>query len=113
MKLGHVHSPPAIGSPSLVQIAWAAGFIEGEGTFAGRSSYSRTEHVSAPQLQKEPLTRLVEYFGGSIHCRRTAKGKKYYNWQATGSRARGVMLAIFSFMSPRRRNQIKAALRGK
>jgi hypothetical protein len=95
--------------PTLVDLGWAAGFLEGEGTFnvnrtgLGRSASSK---VSATQKQKEPLEVLQALFGGSIIPFRS----KYWRWTVYGSRARGLMFTMFSFLSRRRREQARTAL---
>lgn len=96
-------------TPSLVEIGWAAGFLEGEGTFNvnhNALARSASSKVSATQKQREPLERLQAFFGGSIA---PFKGV-YWRWVVYGSRARGVMFTMFSLLSPRRREQVKVAL---
>lgn len=92
----------AVTEPSAADIAWAAGFIEGEGSI----HCSGCEQLRATQVELGPLEKLQRLFGGSIrhHSRRTSV------WSVYGWRARGVMLAIFIFMSFRRRQQIQDAL---
>src|SRR5574342_551000 len=89
---------------SMRDIAWSAGFLEGEGSFF----FSRNIRVSAEQVQKEPLTKLKELYGGYLYQRK--KGTIYI-WVLISGRAAGLMMTLFHFMSPRRRIQIKAALR--
>lgn len=93
----------------MTQLGWAAGFMEGEGTFnVNHSSLGRmaSSKCSATQKQREPLERLEAMFGGSV---RPFKAN-YWRWTVYGARARGVMFTLFSMMSPRRREQIKVAL---
>lgn len=85
-------------------IAWAAGIFEGEGT-AGHWDGSTKVHV----VQKGdwlPL-RLQALFGGGIYFK--SKGR-YALWSLGGPRARGFLLTIFPFLSPRRREQVRRAL---
>lgn len=107
-QLGYVQpaTPKATKHPTLCDIAWAAGFLEGEGCF----TWKDTECIVAPQVQREPLSRLASLFGGTIRDRH---GRGQVEWAVSGSRARGVMMTIYSFMSPRRKEQIKRALSGK
>ncbi len=101
--------PCAIRSPSIADIAFAAGFLQGEGSFLGpKMSHNSTEHIAAPQIEVEPLARLQEIFGGTVGVR--VKGRPVRYWRATGARARGVMMTIYTFMSPKRRAQIRRAL---
>ncbi len=69
-----------------------------------------SECIKGTQLQRAPLERLAACFGGRIYARTTPGKKRIYVWQATGTRARGVMLTLFILMSPRRQAQIKRAL---
>lgn len=50
---------------STLQLAWAAGFIEGEGSFSNT--------VTAAQVQKEPIERLHALFGGRIYQRQNKR----------------------------------------
>jgi hypothetical protein len=83
----------------IKDIAWAAGIYEGEGCFAGSSSTSRFVHV----VQKDPWLcyKLKSLFGGSVHIY-----NGYHKWMLCGDGARGFLLTIFTFLSPRRRKVI-------
>ena len=95
-------------------LAWAAGFIEGEGSFQYMRKH--TIRVSACQVQKEPLTRLLTLFGGTLKLRPVPGGpsrpnwSKQHVWVALGARAAGVMMTLFPFMSPKRKGQIQSAI---
>lgn len=100
---------PAQVSPTTVDLAWAAGFMEGEGSFmVNRKSLGRNAcaRCSAAQKQREPLDKLQRLFGGGV---KPFKGS-YFRWDVSGARARGVMLTLFTFLSTRRRGQVRAAL---
>ncbi len=94
-------------SPTLADIAWSAGFIEGEGCFSSHNTCT----VSVAQVQREPLERLQRFFGGSISAR-LGKGRKHglNVWRVSGARARGVAYTLYQMMSPRRRRQIRAGI---
>lgn len=86
---------------TTIQIAWAAGVYEGEGAF----SNGRIVRV----VQKDPwlVHELQRLFGGTVGQHVNRKTGAVYNlWTITGSRARGFLLTIFTFLSPRRRAQI-------
>jgi hypothetical protein len=90
--------------PSTRDIAWAAGIFEGEGSVSSaRSCILAIE-------QKDPwiLWRLKALFGGNVYRRST---KEIWGWQVSGARARGFMMTIFVFLSPRRKEQIKTVLK--
>jgi hypothetical protein len=97
-------------SPSMLDIAWAAGIYEGEG------SVHNTGGFKVAVAQKDPwlLRRLAQLFGGRVRERkpdsgRLGSGTQHY-WVVGGARARGVAYTFYSFLSPRRRAQIRAAL---
>ena len=108
--------------PSTSDLYWAAGFLEGEGSFCrypnrkGRGDGSN--RVSASQKKRECLDRLSRLFGGRVNCMEqrgcTIKGTPYgpiHHWQVNGAIARGVMMTLFCLLSVWRQAQIKEALR--
>lgn len=106
-------------TPSPADLAWAAGFIEGEGTFAPiraklASGKTRTyNRILAYQNNPEPLERLQAMFGGLIRRFGRKKSRQEAGtWQVNGARARGVMFTLYTFLSAKRRQQIRAALEG-
>ena len=100
-------TPRAQVTPTLQHIAWAAGFIEGEGCIYHNK---RSQTMTAVQVQREPLERLQRYFGGSLKPRKKMKAQDQWIWSVSGARARGVMLTLWKFMSPRRRAAINLVL---
>lgn len=105
----------ALEHPTLRDIAWAAGIYEGEGTAAknGKSSTS----VSVKQKDDWILRRFQKLFGGRV-CERTYVRRGYgkdktgtnSTWVISGARARGFLMTIYTFLSPRRKAQAKRAL---
>mgnify|MGYP001564057376 CR=1 FL=1 len=95
---------PSKRRPSLLDIAWAAGIFEGEG-----SCHSPKNSTIATVVQKDEwlLRCLQELFGGAVSKRRT---KDISDWRLCGAAARGFLFTIFTFLSPRRRIQAIAAL---
>jgi len=89
--------------PRLSDLAWAAAFLEGEGTFG--YSGNRVTQVEATQLNPEPLLILQALLGGRI-----GPNRQYARWYVAGERARGIMLTLYLFMSQRRKLQIRNAL---
>lgn len=85
--------------PTDLDIAWAAGFLEGEGSFWGTQ-------VRANQVQKQPLERLQALFGGSLNQRNNGTAKPIWQWAVCGEKARSVISAIYPWLSPRRKAQI-------
>lgn len=103
-------------SPTLPDLNWAAGFLEGEGSFRWSGS---SEQVTAKQVSREPLEKLQGVLGGAIHFTSNEKRRKQrprtsdnYTWVAAGARARGIMMTLYSLLSTRRQQQIRTALSG-
>jgi hypothetical protein len=60
-----------------VELAWAAGFFEGEGSVT-ITKRDDTLHVRAAQVDREPLVRLQNMFGGHIRdkCIKATRNNK-------------------------------------
>ena len=105
----------AVLSPTIKDIAFAAGFCEGEASFL-RSKLSKSQKVTLAQVNFEPLRWLQRRFGGNILCanrkRKRGNEQRCYRWEINGCRARGFMMTVFAFMSAKRKAQIFAALDG-
>ena len=111
----------AILHPSVQDIAWAAGFLEGEGCFGrtGGKCRGSGERINVGQRSMEPLERLLALFGGSIRwqhqvtrnlIKQDGLSPHMPYWGVYGSRARGVMMTVYPFMSNRRKEAIRKAL---
>src|SRR6266550_2276465 len=84
----------AMSRPSTLDIAWAAGFYEGEGT-CNFATYS--QHVVVNQVEREPLDRLHRMFGGTVRpIRAHHRSLPSWRWSAHGPRARGIMLTLYT-----------------
>ena len=108
-RILRVTAPTHTGSPTIADLAWAAGIWEGEGTviFAG------TFRMEVAQKDRWILDRLRSLFGGSVYVRREHyKGGRYilHQWYLTGPRACGFAYSIYTWLSPRRRAQVRKAL---
>jgi|SRR5882672_4660970 len=97
---------------TLRDLAWVTGFLEGEGSFQCKQRPKQSIRVNAVQVQRQPLERLVALLGGSIKPRRPGKPthSPCHTWELRGPSAAGLMMTLFTEMSPRRRGQIKRAL---
>lgn len=92
------------------QIAWAAGIFEGEGSCGWTSRHKNCQEVMV--LQKDPwiLYELARVFGfGKVSARKNYGpiGNGDYRWRISGPNARGFLMTIYTFLSPRRREQVK------
>lgn len=94
-------------SPNMEQIAWAAGFLEGEGTFSAMSGNDHRARISAGQKEREPLECLLAWFGGRIYAQR---GRAYHTWMLRGHQAHELMQLLRPQLSSRRQAQIDKAL---
>lgn len=110
-------------APTVADLYWAAGFLEGEGCFASRESPHPKWKVPtlgidvlAVQVQKEPLERLQRWFGGSLRQREQTPSTHGYEqqpiwrWSLTSSRGIGLMMTLYKLMSPIRQEQIRKAI---
>lgn len=95
---------------SVSDIAWLAGFLEGEGAFVLTSKVQPMITVS--QKDREPLDKLVSMVGGKVKkkCSQGYKKGWIYNVEIASRRAAGIMMTIFSFMSKRRQVKIMEIL---
>jgi hypothetical protein len=103
----------------MTDIYWAAGFLEGEGSFTG--SYqkrhatgivrrSATFSVNAGQTNTEPLERLQRLFGGHIYRHNMHTGNPIWRWQLCGKAGIGLMMTLWTLMSLRRKQQIEICI---
>lgn len=95
---------------SIVDLAWAAGFLEGEGSFYARDGSAK---VSAGQVQKAPLERLHKLFGGHIWLKTaptSLSSTPIWIWYLSSRRSAAVMMTLYAFMSPKRKQEIEKAL---
>ena len=90
----------------IKEIYWAAGFIEGEGTFYFDK---RVASIRVPQVEPEPLERLKRTFGGNSYFRKSYNGPKQHSqwvYRCDGKRGVGLALTLYSLMSEKRKRQI-------
>ena len=91
---------------STLDIAWAAGFIEGEGCFGAPVNVRTGVSVSAAQVQREPLERLQRIFGGRIRFKKARPPRQnHYVWWLPSLRSAEVTMTLFCLLSPRRKEQ--------
>lgn len=96
------------------ELYWAAGFIEGEGSFIfSRRARWGNARISVPQVEIEPLHRLQRLMGGTICTEKGPNGRfRIFRLQIDGHVAVGWMMTLWTLMSAKRRSQIEAALNG-
>jgi hypothetical protein len=95
-----------------LNIAWAAGFLEGEGSFMQSRT---TPYLECCQVQLEPLQRLQAMFGGTISFyerkSNNPKWSDYHRWTLYGNKAAGVMMTLYTLMSPKRQDKIEVVIK--
>ena len=89
---------------STADLAWCAGFLEGEGSFLWDPG-NRTPKVQAGQKHDWPLLILKSRLGGQVY---NSKGMFY--WACSGKVAAGISMTVYVLMSPRRKEQISRSL---
>lgn len=94
----------------IIDIAWAAGFIEGDGSFTATNSRRTCPCVSAVQMTMEPIEKLLRLFGGRVYTWTHTQGHIYSKWYVAGARAAGLMMTLYPLMSQRRKDQIEKSL---
>jgi hypothetical protein len=93
----------------MVDLGWAAGFLEGEGWFGEGAS----PKIGAGQKERQPLERLQALFGGKIILRKARGGftkADLHFWYLDTHRSPGVMMTLYSLMSDRRQAKIREVL---
>jgi len=94
---------------TTADLHWAAGFIEGEGSFSrGGSGIT----LAVNQVQKEPLEKLQRMFGGSfsLSVPKRANQSPCWTWALSSRAAAAVMMTLYVLMSTRRKQQIEKQL---
>lgn len=97
----------------LKELYWAAGFIEGEGSFAAAGKNLNVPVIQAAQVNPEPLYRMKGIFGGSVngpYRNKNPKSSPYFRWIAGSQLGASVMMTLWPLLSERRREQITQVL---
>lgn len=92
---------------SDTELAWCAGFLDGEGSFGAyvrKSSKSQRAkyRIQAAQSDREVLDRLQTELGGKVagpYGPYTTQRKPYYNWAVWGQEAVEVTERLWPYLS--------------
>lgn len=102
---------------NVVEIAWAAGLFEGEGSVypyrSRKAHYPRVDLASTDEDVVRRFARVVDSGSsvyGPIQSKRYPKGKPFWRWQATGTRAVRVMALLAPYLGERRSARLTEVL---
>ena len=103
---------PDVTIPEPLELAWVAGFIDGEG-FVGmhRCTHEGNKRdyfqllLDVAQARPEPIERLQQYFGGKVTFRRNAGNGAYY-WRLYGDRAARTLQQLLPYLLVKRQQTI-------
>jgi len=95
--------------PTALDIAWAAGVYEGEGSCRLCGKTKRGFMSATVQKDPEILYRLRDWFGGRVNVRDRGTDFSQYVWDVCGDHGRIFMALIYEYMSARRKTQIDAS----
>jgi hypothetical protein len=93
--------------PTELDIAWAAGIYEGEGSCNTTVKHKTAFTVQITQKDPEFLYRLRDLFGGSVKGYDNG-GFWIHHWRTSGNKARTFLGSIYPFLTVRRKAQIDA-----
>ena len=99
-------------SYGAVDLAWAAGFLDGEGCFDFSKGHGNFR-IQCSQVVKRPLIKLKAVFGGRVYGPygpyRNNK-QRYFQWNICGSVAEAAAKAMLPYYLVKRA-QVRAALK--
>ena len=103
-----------------IELAWAAGFFDGEGTTGtecyvpglGRGAPRLRLALSAPQVDPRPLQRLSAALGVGSLSLRPARGnaRPIWRWRCNGGAAERALSALWPYLSEPKREQAMRAV---
>jgi hypothetical protein len=99
----------------LADLAWAAGFIDGDGSIFKKRANYKYEYLSlgVDNSEREPLDRLVALFGGKVNgpYRGSSLGKKpRFQWVLIGTAADLAIQAMWPWLCSQRRHQYESVI---
>lgn len=88
-------------------IHWLAGFLDGEGYFGTRRS---NIVMSVSQKDEWHIRKVQSLIGGKVYHRPDNQGRWYWRMDMTGKAAAGLMMTLYTLMSPRRQERIEQCI---
>lgn len=113
-----VERPREGGKVTEAQVAWAAGFFEGEGTFYAKAAGPKRKDgtrrkslkLSLSNTDLSMLRQFKAYLGdaGSITQLRAARPNRQqiFQWSCVTKQARNVAALLYPYLSERRKQQL-------
>lgn len=95
----------------IIDLAWLAGFLEGEGSFHTSKTYAC---ISAHSCDKDVLDRAASLIGATVYTHPGSALSKKSSWQfrlARRNDVKAVCLLVRPFMGDRRTEQIDKILK--
>jgi hypothetical protein len=95
----------------IADAAWAAGFIDGEGTISVRriwtkklNRYVYQLYLRAAQVEREPLEKIQRIFGGKIwsHQPRGVNDAPFFDWSLTSEKAGLAIRVMLPYLTIKR-----------
>jgi hypothetical protein len=78
-----------------IKLAWAAGFIDGEGCISIYHQRGYYLVLTVSQKSKKPLLELQKIFGGKLY---NVRNKKYWMWTLWGENAVPALVEMLPFL---------------
>jgi len=104
--------------PSVIELAWLAGLLEGEGCFMatrkGRNKAANVE-VTVKMTDRDVIEHVAAVWNAGVYLEPPPHGlskKQAYSTCLTGKRARRMMSLLCPYMGARRRAKIETLLAG-
>ncbi|HEY5868696.1 MAG TPA: hypothetical protein VI542_24575 [Candidatus Tectomicrobia bacterium] len=96
---------------SMIDIAWASGFVEGEGYFSFNHSYPA---IVIRQCNVECLEKLQSLFDGRISsCQMSSLGRQpVFEWVLGGQKGIALTMSIYPLLSAKRQEQARKIIDG-
>lgn len=100
-----------------IELAWSAGFLDGEGSFGTYKESSSTSkyryRIQCAQVHREPLDRLQAALGGSVRGPygpyKTTK-QAYFQWAVHSDEAVNATYLLMPYLSSVKSEQATAAM---
>jgi hypothetical protein len=103
-------------SNNFIEIAWAAGFLDGEGNFNSyrqRTAATYRYRIQCTQVARQPLDRLQVALGGKVYGPYgpyASNKQAYFQWTVEGESARGATEKLMPYLCDVKAEQARSAM---